>query len=116
MIYVPTPSASVELRIPRTIVAPHGGATLTLRSTVELRETAVPLESIEASALYFVISADFSAVNVPGEYEYRLEAYGELLASGVLVVGDLPDVARVQYEKTQQYEQYNPKNTAPELR
>lgn len=116
MIYVPTPSASVQLRIPRTIVAPHEGAVLTLRSTMELTETTVPLESVEASVLYFVISADFSAVNVPGEYEYRLEAGGALLASGVLVVGDLPAVGRVQYEKTQQYEQYNARQAAPELR
>lgn len=107
MIYVPTPSASVDLRIPRTVNAPHEGATLRIRSTMELAETDIPLAALEASPLYFTISADFSAVKAAGEYEYRLEADGLLLASGVLVVSDLPAVGRVQYEKTQQYEQYN---------
>lgn len=107
MIYVPTPSAAVTLRIPRTCSAPYAGAVLTVRSTVGLREAEIPLVSLDASDLYFVISADFSAANVPGEYEYRLAVPDAILATGVLAVGELPDVDRMQYDKSVQYEQYD---------
>lgn len=106
MIYIPTPSASVQVRIPRTTMDDSDGAVLALRSTVEQEEYIIPTESLEAGPLYFDITGDFSALGCLGEYEYRLTAHGLLLASGVLALGELPTVGRVEYGKTQKYEQY----------
>lgn len=106
MIYVPTSSRAVALSIPRTTAAPSEGAVLTVRQTVGLAETVIPIRLFSAEGLYFGILANFSAIKDAGEYEYRLEANGLLLASGVLVAGYLPDVDCTQYDKTIEYEQY----------
>lgn len=117
MIYIAQPAADTVIRIPRTAMLPYEGAQLTLRSTVGLQEISVTLASVQASPLYYTIAGDFSAVGTAGEYEYRLTAGDALLASGILVVGELPDVPRLEYEKTIEYEQYHPAHAStPDVR
>lgn len=117
MIYIAQPAADTVIRIPRTALLPYEGAQLTLRSTVGLQETEIDLASVEASPLYYTIEGDFSALATAGEYEYRLTAGDALLASGILVVGELPDVTRLEYEKTIEYEQYHPEHAStPDVR
>lgn len=107
MIYIATPSSGTIIKVPRTFDAPTAGPVrFVLRSTVGLQEEGFEAQILSATSLNYQIQADLDALTTSGEYEYRLEADGLLLASGVLAVGDLPGVERVQFDKTIEYEQY----------
>ena len=107
MIYVPTTTKPVPVRIPRTLAGETTGTpALALTGTADRRVYHVPVTGFTADGLYYAFSGDFSAVKTPGEYEYRLTASGANLATGIMRIGDTPNPAPDTYEITPQYEQY----------
>lgn len=107
MIYVPTTSDPVYVRIPRTLAdTPADAPVLTLTGTADRRVYSVPVTDFSADGLYYAFEGDFSAVKTPGEYEYRLTAGGANLATGIMRIGDTPNPAPDTYEISHQYEQY----------
>lgn len=106
MIYI-TAAEVQPVRIPRTAaVASLEEPALLLNSTVDKHSYQVPVLSIEEDGDYFAISADFTSLNAPGDYEYLLTLRGDSAASGVAMLGSLPDPAPVQTEIDIEFKQY----------
>ena len=59
------------------------------------------------SGCYYLITGDFSGVKTSGEYDYRLALGDAVLASGVAVLGQLPEAVPEQYEHEENFEQYD---------
>lgn len=106
MIYLNATTDAQVVFVPRNTDF-TGTLVLTLRSTVDL-DTA-----LDAAVLDLNVFRTVYAVGValpediqPGEYQYTLEAGGQTVSTGVLVVGEYTaDVT--ENDKSIQYEQYN---------
>lgn len=108
MIYVADTTIPAGISIPRTLAgAAPAEVALTLTGTADRRTYAVPVLGYSAGTLYYAISADFSAVNAPGEYEYHLTGEGANLAAGIIRLGATPNPRTETYETVPEYEQYN---------
>lgn len=106
MIYIDNDNPRLLVRFPRTCSASLQGAVLEFVSTVDRKSYTIPVTSIDEDGDYFAIVGDFSGLEASGEYEYRLTASDEILASGVAAIGELPAVVREQYESEKEYQQY----------
>lgn len=109
MVYInPDTQGRATLRLPRTLFAASlAGVALSLRSNMERKEYAVQIESISEDGDYYLIAGDFSGIKASGEYDYRLTIGDAVLASGVAVIGELPEVAADEYHHEVNYQQYD---------
>jgi len=109
MIYVENTAAPVTIRIPRSITtADPAGIDLDIIGTVSRAPRSIGVGNWQASQYYYTLDADFRHCT-PGEYTYYLtdSDTGEPLASGILILGEIPAAAPVEYHETTYYEQYN---------
>lgn len=108
MIYVENTSESVELHIPRNLSGVPAEVDLDITGTVSKASRNIAAELVSVSALYYVVSADFSHCP-PGEYTYDLSdaETGETVSTGILQVAK-PKKTVIQYRNKTVYEQYNP--------
>lgn len=60
----------------------------------------------DASRLYYVVNVTLPGGMPEGEYEYKATAGGEVISSGVAILGE-PAPSVKSYDKPVQYEQYN---------
>ena len=109
MVYIqPDTQGRATLRLPRTLFAASlAGAAFSLLHTIERRTYPVPVVSISEDGDYYLITGDFSGVKTSGEYDYRLALGDAVLASGVAVLGQLPEAVPEQYEHEVNFEQYD---------
>lgn len=109
MVYIqPDTQGRATLRLPRTLFAASlTGVELSLLHTIERRTYPVPIVSLSEDGDYYLITGDFSGVKTSGEYDYRLALGDAVLASGVAVLGQLPEAAPEQYEHEVNFEQYD---------
>ena len=109
MVYIqPDTQGRATLRLPRTLFAASlNGVELSLLHTIERRTYPVPITTITENGDYYLIAGDFSGVKTSGEYDYRLALGDAVLASGVAVLGQLPEAAPEQYEHEVNFEQYD---------
>ena len=109
MVYIqPNTQGRATLRLPRTLFAASlTGVKLSLLHTIERRTYPVAIVSLSEDGDYYLITGDFSGVKTAGEYDYRLAIEDAVLASGVAVLGQLPEAAPEQYEHEVNFEQYD---------
>ena len=109
MVYIqPDTQGRATLRLPRTLFAASlTGVKLSLLHTIERRTYPVPIVSLSEDGDYYLITGDFSGVKTSGEYDYRLALGDAVLASGVAVLGQLPEAVPEQYEHEVNFEQYD---------
>ena len=109
MVYIqPDTQGRATLRLPRTLFAASlDGAQFSLLHTIERRTYPVPISTITENGDYYLITGDFSGVKTSGEYDYRLALGDAVLASGVAVLGQLPEAVPEQYEHEVNFEQYD---------
>ena len=109
MVYIqPDTQGRATLRLPRTLFASSlTGAAFSLLHTVERRTYPVPIDTLSEDGDYYLITGDFSGVKTSGEYDYRLALGDAVLASGVAVLGQLPEAVPEQYEHEVNFEQYD---------
>lgn len=109
MVYIqPNTQGRATLRLPRTLFAASlTGAAFSLLHTIERRTYPVPVVSLSEDGDYYLITGDFSGVKTSGEYDYRLALGDAVLASGVAVLGQLPEAVPEQYEHEVNFEQYD---------
>ena len=109
MVYIqPNTQGRATLRLPRTLFAASlNGVELSLLHTIERRAYPVPISNLSEDGDYYLIAGDFSGVKTSGEYDYRLAIGDAVLASGVAVLGQLPEAAPEQYEHEVNFEQYD---------
>ena len=108
MVYIqPNTQGRATLRLPRTLFAASlTGAAFSLLHTIERRTYPVPIVSLSEDGDYYLIAGDFSGIKTSGEYDYRLALGDAVLASGVAVLGQLPEAVPEQYEHEVNYDQY----------
>ena len=108
MVYIqPNTQGRATLRLPRTLFAASlTGVKLSLIHTIERRTYPVPIVSLSEDGDYYLITGDFSGIKTSGEYDYRLALGDAVLASGVAVLGQLPEAVPEQYEHEVNYDQY----------
>ena len=108
MVYIqPNTQGRATLRLPRTLFAASlTGVKLSLLHTIERRAYPVPIVSLSEDGDYYLIAGDFSGIKTSGEYDYRLALGDAVLASGVAVLGQLPEAVPEQYEHEVNYDQY----------
>lgn len=106
MIYVRDISTPARLRMVRTLAATPDDPVLELTGTVSRTRHVVPVSDVEAGALYIDLTADLSAIQDHGEYEYILYQGETVLARGIMRIGHAPASRPVQYVKHISYEQY----------
>lgn len=114
MIYFRYSDAKQEVRIPRGVPVPaEASLTLSLRSTVGLGvrwQGEVADKGTDALNWVFDVALtadpDAAAPIQEGEYEYRLDADGVSIATGVAVIGGY-DATRTEFDKPIIYEQYD---------
>lgn len=109
MVYIqPNTQGRATLRLPRTLFAASlTGVKLSLLHTIERRTYPVPIVSLSEDGDYYLIAGDFSGIKTSGEYDYRLALGDAVLASGVAVLGQLPEAVPEQYEHEVNFEQYD---------
>ena len=109
MVYIqPDTQGRATLRLPRTLFAASlTGVKLSLLHTIERRTYPVPIDTISEDGDYYLIAGDFSGIKTSGEYDYRLALGDAVLASGVAVLGQLPEAVPEQYEHEVNFEQYD---------
>lgn len=107
MIYLENTQEAQEVYIPRNNgETPQGGdLVFKAKNTINLDvEIDMYVSDLRVSDLYYFLAVILPDDVTDGEYEYTLSFEDTILATGLLVVGDLskPD----QYEKDVTYEQY----------
>ena len=109
MVYIqPDTQGRATLRLPRTLFAASlTGVKLSLLHTIERRNYPVPIDTLSEDGDYYLIAGDFSGIKTSGEYDYRLALGDAVLASGVAVLGQLPEAVPEQYEHEVNFEQYD---------
>lgn len=109
MVYIqPDTQGRATLRLPRTLFAASlTGVKLSLLHTIERRTYHVPIDTLSEDGDYYLIAGDFSGIKTSGEYDYRLALGDAVLASGVAVLGQLPEAVPEQYEHEVNFEQYD---------
>lgn len=106
MIYLQNIRTPQVLFVPKSGETPSGELVFKAKSTIDL-DTKIEqaVSDLGTSKLYFNLAVSVPE-NIPnGEYEYTLEASGQVLSSGILIVGDIPALS-YEYEKSITYEQY----------
>ena len=106
MIYLANTTDAQVAYIPRDTDF-TGTLALSLKSTVNLDTPYLSATVLDLNVFRTVYAV---AVELPegiqeGEYQYRLTAGGELVSTGVLIIGDYAR-AKEEYNKTITYEQY----------
>ena len=109
MVYIqPNTQGRATLRLPRTLFAASlTGVKLSLLHTIERRTYPVQIDTLSEDGDYYLIAGDFSGIKTSGEYDYRLALGDAVLASGVAVLGQLPEAVPEQYEHEVNFEQYD---------
>ena len=109
MVYIqPDTQGRATLRLPRTLFAASlTGVKLSLLHTIERRTYPVPIDTLSEAGDYYLVAGDFSGIKTSGEYDYRLALGDAVLASGVAVLGQLPEAVPEQYEHEVNFEQYD---------
>lgn len=106
MLYLQNTQDAQEVYVPRSNGAtPDGDLVFKAKNTINLtNEIDLYVADIRVSTLYYFLAVILPEHVADGEYEYTLSYEDTILATGLLVVGDLshPD----QYEKEISYEQY----------
>ena len=106
MIYLQNDTTSQEVMLPKTMAVPEGQLVFKAVSTVEKEvEIQVNVEDLMTSELYFHLEVTLPGCLPDGEYQYTLSAGEEVLATGLLQVGDY-DHSPDQYNRKMTYEQY----------
>lgn len=107
MLYLQNTQEAQEVYIPRnTGETPQGGDLVFKgRNTINLTEEIdMYVSDLRVSDLYYYLAVILPEDVTDGEYEYTLSFEDTILATGLLVVGDLAKPE--QYEKDVKYEQY----------
>lgn len=106
MIYLQNTQEAQVVYVPRSDGSrPHGDLVFKAKNTINLEEEIdVHVADLQVSDLYYYLAVSLPEKATDGEYEYTLSFEGDILSTGLLVVGDYskPD----QYEKDITYEQY----------
>lgn len=117
MVYVPDITSSASVLLPRPCAAPAdlSGLRLTLVSTYTRQSASCSVPDIYVQGGYWVledfgwdvVSEDFD--EELGEFEYSLESTdgSAVYATGIIVLGPVPETEATEYEKNAVYEQYN---------
>lgn len=106
MVYLNNTQEAQTIFIPKVFTGATGNLSLHLRNTIDLDVVIDDVIDIQTSDLYFNLSISLPVGMVDGEYEYSLSDNGEILSTGILVIGEMTAQTE-QYNKSIQYEQYS---------
>ena len=105
MLYLKNTEEAQVLFVPKNCEIPSGDLVFKARSTIDL-DTEIDLQVVDlnVSYQYMYLSVILPDKVTNGEYEYTVQVENEVLASGLLIVGEnsTPD----QYNHEIEYEQY----------
>lgn len=93
------------LSIPRNVLKlPEGEYRMVIRSTVELTEYTLPIDSVTETLLMLLVQVNFPEI-ASGSYEYTISKGNVVIGSGLLEVGSSAGRVR-EYNSNITYEQY----------
>lgn len=93
------------LNIPRNVVElPEGDYRMVIRSTMELVEYTLPIDSVTETLLMLLVELNFPEI-ASGSYEYTINKGNVEIGSGLLEVGGGEDRVR-EYNSNITFEQY----------
>lgn len=105
MLYLQNIQEAQAVFVPRNGALPPGSLSFKGKSTIDLTlEIDLQVINLDLSDLYFNIAVIVPEGSPTGEYEYELKKGDDVLATGLLVVGEYAKPR--QYEKPIEYEQY----------
>lgn len=107
MLYLNNIQESQELLVPRNEAVSVNELIFKAKSTIDL-DWKIEQEVTDsgASSLYYTVSISLPEGLPDGQYEYSLEGDGQVLSSGVLIIGQYDSPSSDQYQKEITYEQY----------
>ena len=105
MIYLQNTTDPQVVFVPKPGAVPEGNLVFQAKSTIDLDfKIAQVVTDLRTSDLYFNLAIALPAGLPDGEYEYYLGVGAQLLATGLLLIGEAPESSEYQKEIT--YEQY----------
>lgn len=104
MVYAKDITEAQAMYIPKDGKEASGAMAFTIENTTDHNTHTFEVISTHYSDHYYLISVEFPNGITAGEYKYTLTNGGDILSTGLLVVGE-GDVAK-EYNKIIQYEQY----------
>lgn len=107
MIYLKGKTEEQNVLVPRNYrTGEYDGYSLVLQSTVDLRETILPLSDVKPAGDYIDCVLTLPGQMAAGEYQYTLKGDMEELSTGLAMI-DWEDTNPKEYRKEIQYEQYD---------
>lgn len=104
MLYINN-TGEVLLSIPRNVLRlPEGDYRMVIRSTMELVEYTLPIDSVTETLLMLLVELNFPEI-ASGSYEYTISKGNVVIGTGLLEVGSSAGRAR-EYNNNISYEQY----------
>ena len=105
MIYLQNTTEPQVVFVPKSGAVPEGNLVFQAKSAIDLDfKIAQIVTDLRTSDLYFNLAIALPSGLPDGEYEYYLGVGAQLLATGLLVIGESPESSEYQKEIT--YEQY----------
>lgn len=104
MIYLQNITEEQPLFIPKEGRKAEGRLLFKAWSTINLSGFVTEVTDLNTSVFYYRLSITLAETVPAGEYEYELSDGGGVLATGLLVIGDLENP--IEYNKVTEYEQY----------
>lgn len=106
MIYLQDTSGEQTIWVPKSFSSSAASFAFTFHSTTGLEDIATEVTD-EGEGEYYKFTVDVQGLGLtPGEWEYTVTSFGNVMASGVLtVVSDELEYRRI-YDKNITYEQY----------
>lgn len=104
MLYINN-TGEVLLSIPRNVSRlPEGEYRMVIRSTMELVEYTLPIDSVTETLLMLLVELNFPEI-ASGSYEYTISKGNVVIGTGLLEVGSSAGRVR-EYNNNITYEQY----------
>lgn len=106
MLYLSNTPEAQELAVPKNVEVPSGELSFRAKSTIDLAtEIDLNVVDLSISDLYMHLAVTVPAGIPVGEYEYTVSVDGDVLATGLLMVGEFGRAD--EYEKPITYDQYD---------
>ena len=109
MLYLENITTAQPLSVPRARVdvSAAGALTLTLHSTVDLRDPVAAVTTTTVTGLYVTLGVTLPEGMPDGSYEYLLaNAAGKEISRGIVIVGDFEPEDLKEFDKEISYEQF----------
>lgn len=104
MLYLRNNTITQAILVPKVLSDLDGEVTLLLESTVDLTSESLEVTGVQTTTGYYSGSVQLPDGMQSGEYKYTLSDESQILATGLLVIGEGDEAEET--DKTIEYEQY----------